>query len=62
MTADGVLKLNATTVEINAPTVTINGANTTINGSSLKHNLKNIGDDHRHSGVQAGGNSTGVPS
>lgn len=62
MSADGVLKLNATTVEINAPTVTINGADTTINGSSLKHNSKNIGDDHRHSGVQAGGNSTGVPS
>ena len=62
MTADGTLKLNASTLEINATTVTINGTNTTINGSSLKHNAKNIGDDHRHSGVQPGGSNTGVPS
>ena len=61
MTADGVLKLNASTVEINAPTVTINGTNTTINGSSLKHNSKNIGDDHQHSGVQSGPSTSGPP-
>lgn len=62
MTANGTLKLNAATLEINAATVTINGTNTTINGGSLKHNSKNIGDDHRHSGVQPGSSSTGVPS
>ncbi|MBL0011149.1 MAG: hypothetical protein IPP22_09425 [Nitrosomonas sp.] len=61
MTANGVLKLNATTVEINAPTVTINGTNTTINGSSLKHNSKNIGDDHEHTGVQSGPSVSGPP-
>lgn len=61
ITADGVLKLNAATVEISAPTVTINGTNTTINGSSLKHNAKNIGDTHHHGNVTPGSSSTGVP-
>lgn len=68
ITADGVLKLNATSLEINAPTVTINATDTNIvskvnvAGSELKHNGVNVGHDHRHSGVQSGGNSTGVPS
>ncbi|MER2511508.1 MAG: hypothetical protein ABTQ25_03645 [Nitrosomonas ureae] len=60
ITADGMMKLNAETVEINATNVTVN-ANTDINGSSLKHNSKNVGATHRHDSVQSGSDNTGSP-
>lgn len=60
LTADGMMKLNADTVEINATNVTVNG-NTSINGSSLKHNGKNVGDTHTHGGVQSGPSNTSAP-
>lgn len=32
------------------------------NGGTVKHNGKNIGDTHQHSGVQPGGSNTGAPT
>lgn len=58
--ADGMLRINATTVEINADNVIING-NTKITGDMLTHNNVNVGDDHKHSGVDAGSSNTGNP-
>lgn len=39
---------------------TINGS-VAINGTSLTHNGKDIGSDHKHSGVEPGGGTTGGP-
>lgn len=36
--------------------------NSESSGGTLKHNGKNIGDTHTHSGVQTGGGSTGGPN
>lgn len=33
-----------------------------ITSSALKHNGKNVGDDHTHSGVQTGSGNTGAPN
>lgn len=41
-------------------TATFNG-NVEFLGGSVKHNGKNIGDNHKHSGVQTGGGNTGNP-
>lgn len=41
-------------------TATFNGSVEFV-GSSVKHNGKNIGDSHQHSGVQTGGGNTGAP-
>lgn len=47
------------TVQVDGAT-TIDG-NATFSGSSVTHDGKNIGKDHKHSGVQAGGANTGNP-
>lgn len=64
LTADGVLRLNAATIEINGAT-TINGA-TAINGSvatvgTLTNNTKAVGSTHKHL-VIAVGVDTAVPT
>lgn len=61
--APGGLTIDATGgVTINASGgVTIN-APTQITGASLKHNAKNVGDTHTHTGVQTGGGNTGAPA
>lgn len=67
MTADGVLRLNATSLEINAPTVTINATDTNIvskvnvTGSELKHNGVSISSTHKHSNVTVGSSNSGNP-
>jgi hypothetical protein len=35
--------------------------NVEFTGGTLTHNGKNIGSDHKHSGVQSGGSNTGNP-
>ncbi|WP_293006037.1 hypothetical protein [Nitrosomonas sp.] len=60
LTADGMMKLNAETVEINATNVIVNG-NTAVVGSSLTHNEVNVGSTHTHGGVQSGSSNTDVP-
>lgn len=55
LTADGVLRLNATTVQINADAVQIASG-------SLTHNGTNVGDTHTHSGITSGPASTGTPN
>ncbi|CDH31675.1 conserved hypothetical protein [Xenorhabdus bovienii str. Intermedium] len=58
--------------EVNAPetlftgNVTINGnhavnGNSDSSGGTIRHNGRNIGDNHQHSGVQTGEGNTGVP-
>lgn len=41
-------------------TATFNGSVSFV-GDSVTHNGKNIGDDHKHSGVESGGSNTGDP-
>jgi hypothetical protein len=76
ITADGVMKLNAATIQLNAENIqitasadtvinadnTIINADTDINGGTLTHNSKSISDTHTHSGVQAGSGVTGAPT
>lgn len=61
ITADGMMKLNAETVEINATNVIVNG-DTAVVGSSLTHNNVNVGSTHTHGGVQSGPSNTSVPN
>jgi hypothetical protein len=42
--------------------ITVHADDVTVTGSSLKHNSKNVGDTHTHSGVQSGPSNTGVPN
>lgn len=53
ISADGVLRINAQTVEINA--------NVVISGGGVTHNGTNIGDSHTHPGITPGPASTGGP-
>ena len=48
-------------VQVDAPEGEFNINTLDINGVSLKHNGKNIGSTHQHSGVTAGSGSTGAP-
>jgi phage baseplate assembly protein V len=48
-------------VQVDAPDGEFNIGNLDINGTSLRHNGKDIGSTHKHSGVTAGSGSTGVP-
>lgn len=57
----------ADSVTVDTPTCTITGdlvvgGAATFNGASVTHDGKNIGKDHRHSGVETGGGNTGVPT
>lgn len=66
LTADGTLKLNATTIQLNATTVTVTStdtniaANVNITVGNLTHKTKNVGSTHIHIDPQGG--NTGVPS
>tara|TARA_Y100001001_G_scaffold153797_2_gene167816 strand:- start:25 stop:648 length:624 start_codon:yes stop_codon:yes gene_type:complete len=53
ITAPGGVTINAN--------VTLNGR-LTIAGDGVTHNGKNIGDTHRHGGVESGPSNTGVPT
>jgi phage baseplate assembly protein V len=48
-------------VQIDAPEGEFNIDQLDINGAALRHNGKNIGSTHQHSGVLAGPANTGVP-
>lgn len=54
LTADGVMRLNAGTLEINAQVQIV--------GAGVTHNGTNIGDDHTHSGIEPGPSNTGSPN
>lgn len=49
-------------VQVDAPAGEFNIDQFDINGTSLKHNGKNIGSTHLHSGVTAGSGNTGAPT
>lgn len=55
-------------IEAGPTTITIDGSGMTVtgpvqfNGPSVRHNSKNIGDTHTHSGIQPGGANTAVPN
>jgi hypothetical protein len=53
---------SATAVTLQAPSVTITSDDVQINGASLKHNGKNVGSTHTHTGVQPGGGTSGPPT
>lgn len=53
LTADGVMRLNAETLEINA--------DVRIVGAVLSHNEVNVGDTHNHPGIAPGPATTGGP-
>ena len=48
-------------IQIDAPAGEFNIDDFDINGGSLKHNGKNIGSTHQHSGVTSGSGNSGVP-
>jgi hypothetical protein len=54
MTADGIEITSPTKITLSAPEVDISGM--------LKNNDVNIGSDHTHTGVTAGGGTSGPPS
>lgn len=63
LTADGVMKLNATRIEMNASEeVAVTSPSVAVSGSSLTHNGTNVGDSHTHSGITPGPASTGAPN
>lgn len=51
----------AVTITAGGVTVEISGAGLTVNGGRVEHDGKNIGKDHKHSGVEPGGSITDVP-
>lgn len=61
--ADEQMLFNAANMVITlSGDLTINATgNVAINSATLKHNGKNVGQDHKHSGVQTGGGNTGNP-
>lgn len=55
-TKDGEITLTAGGV-----TLKVDSGGVTISGGAVKHDGKDIGKTHKHSGVQTGGGQTGVP-
>lgn len=62
------LKGNSLSIKVGGTELLIEGAKITLKsdevqavGDVLKHNAKNVGDDHLHTGVTPGGGLTGVP-
>ena len=55
-----VLQCGGSKLEITADGVTITGA-LAVEGSALTHNGKDVGEAHKHSGIQPGGGQTGAP-
>jgi len=65
----GTLKITCSDFEVDAGSAvkvatdqTTIDSKVQINGSSLRHNAKNVGDTHKHSGVEPGGALTNVPT
>lgn len=57
-----MVKVTAITkLQIDAPMGEFNINDLAINGATLKHNGKEIGSTHKHTGVTAGSGSSGVP-
>jgi phage baseplate assembly protein gpV len=56
------VSLGADKIKVSAPTVEIVATDVIITSSTLKHNGKNIGATHTHSGVTVGSGTTGVPT
>lgn len=63
-----LLKSNSLLIEIGNSSILIESAKITLSsdlvhavGVTLKHNAKNVGDDHKHLGVVPGGGITDVP-
>lgn len=62
------LKGNSLLIKVGDSEILIEGAKITlttdlvqVTGDELKHNAKNVGDDHKHQDVEPGGGLTGVP-
>lgn len=55
------LKGDGVTVSAGGTTVTISGAGLSIEGGEVKHNGTDIGDTHKHGGVNSGASNTDVP-
>lgn len=56
-----LLKQGETLVELTAAGVRINGQLVDITGTGLTHNATNVGDTHKHGGVEPGGSLTDNP-
>lgn len=56
-----VFSFAGVTMTAKAGLLTIDG-NVQINGQSIRHNLKEIGDSHRHADVTPGSAETGLPT
>lgn len=50
------------TIVAGGTTVQISGGGVTVTGGQVRHNSKNIGSDHTHSGVTSGPSNTGAPT
>ncbi|MER9961639.1 hypothetical protein NKJ72_11840 [Mesorhizobium sp. M0045] len=50
-----------TTVEISGSKLSVQADEFVTHGASMKHNDKEIGDTHKHGGVESGGSDTDVP-
>lgn len=67
ITAGGTrLEITAAGFKVTGPMTTENGAliknGLKVEGGTVRHNAKNIGDDHTHTGVTPGGGNTSVPN
>ncbi|NMG39810.1 baseplate assembly protein [Chelativorans sp. ZYF759] len=58
--AENVLQFGGVTLSIKDGVLTIHG-DVQINGSMLRHNDRNVGDDHVHTDVKPGGGTSGPP-
>lgn len=62
ITKDGDVEIIAKKISyIAEDDLNLSGKNVNIDSQSLKHNGKNIGDNHVHSGITSGPSNTGVP-
>ena len=61
VTGDSVT-IDVTNFTVNADKITLNADLVQATGDELKHNAKNVGDDHKHTDVVPGGGLTGVPT
>lgn len=59
VTVTGAVKI---TLKVGGTTFAISDGAVDIQGGTLKHNGKNIGSTHTHSGVQSGPSNTGAPN
>lgn len=61
---DGITVEGPTTIKlkVGGTTFVISDGSVDIQGGTLKHNGKNIGSTHTHTGVQSGASNTGTPN